>query len=331
MQHFLMEKFLGIFLFTFISSVFEVYSDEGILCPRFNEEESLVMNRRGFLKCLVEVRTHEVKTGFEPIQSFEKYCLNTYFSHLEWPRDIYFDQYHLLRLQNASYYAGYKALDVNINAGTITAISGGIIRVDYLHMNALMRNESSVVFPDIVASTMYDQGIPEYLCLVAFTELAKNDGHTDSIYHIPVVWERCTIRQTDVFYCDVPPVKDNFSFSNETVFCKDGYTGSYCHLKKNSCQSLGCSKNGLCLIGSDEFYCMCFPGKGGNFCERTVNACSNVNCNNRGTCEVKDFIPVCNCTDTMYEGAFCERRVSNKPLFEEVSIMDFQSIVNSFD
>ncbi|OUC42235.1 hypothetical protein D917_03100, partial [Trichinella nativa] len=39
----------------------------------------------------------------------------------------------------------------------------------------------------------------------------------------------------------------------------------------------------------------------------TVHACSNVNCNNRGTCEVKNFLPVCNCTDEMYEGAFCER------------------------
>ncbi|KRZ03763.1 Sushi, nidogen and EGF-like domain-containing protein 1 [Trichinella zimbabwensis] len=333
MQHFMMDKVLGIFLFTFIFSVFEVYSEKKIVCPRFNEKEAWLMNRAGFKKCLVEVRTDKVKTEFEPIQSFERYCLNTFFSHLEWPRDIYYDAYHPQRQKNTSYYAGYKALDVSINAGTITAISGGIVRVDYLHMNSLVRNESSVVFPDMVASTMYDQGIPEYLCLVGFTEQSSSD---DSTYDILVIWERCTIRETDVFYCDVPPMNDDFIISDQSIRCKEGKTGDYCHIEKNSCQDVedkeeGCQKNGLCFVGSDKTYCKCFPGKKGKFCEETVDACSNVNCNNRGTCEVKDFIPVCNCTDEMYEGAFCERRVSNKPLFEEVNIMDFQSIVDSFD
>ncbi|XP_003374728.1 hypothetical protein Tsp_03918 [Trichinella spiralis] len=284
-----MDKFLGIFLFTFIFSV----SAENVLCPSLNESEIVLLKLDAFPYCLVKVKTDKIETGFEPIQSFEGYCNKNYLSHLEWQRDLFIDPYMSNRQKNATYYMGYKAYDVDVNSRTITAISDGILRVDNLHWDSRMSNESSVTFNDIMQTTKYYQGLPEQLCLVGLSEDLSKNVNTQ----YGVIWERCTIRKTNVFYCKAQPLKvENIDFDLDSggFKCHTGYVGNYCQ------------------IG-------------------TVDACSNVNCNNRGTCEVKNFFPVCNCTDEMYEGAFCERRVSNKHLFEEVSIMNFQSMINSFD
>ncbi|KRX17460.1 Uncharacterized protein -like protein 2, partial [Trichinella nelsoni] len=307
-----------------------------VLCPSFNESGNLLRKLGKFPYCLVEVETDKIETEFEPINSFERYCNKNYFSHIEWQRDVFIDPYSHLRRKSATYYMGYKAFDVDINSLTITAISGGILRVDYLHWDSRMSNESSVTFKDIIETTKYYQGIPEQLCLVGLSKDLSKNKHTQ----YGILWERCTIRQTDVFYCKAQPLKDKNIIihadhshsendsdyvSDEGYPCKTGYSGKYCQIEVDSCLIKGCSENGLCFAGNDKAYCKCFSGTEGQHCESTVDVCSNVNCNNRGTCEVKNFFPVCNCTDKMYEGAFCERRVSNKHLFEEVNIMNFQS------
>ncbi|KAL1244772.1 Protocadherin Fat [Trichinella spiralis] len=321
-----MDKFLGIFLFTFIFSV----SAENVLCPSLNESEIVLLKLDAFPYCLVKVKTDKIETGFEPIQSFEGYCNKNYLSHLEWQRDLFIDPYMSNRQKNATYYMGYKAYDVDVNSRTITAISDGILRVDNLHWDSRMSNESSVTFNDIMQTTKYYQGLPEQLCLVGLSEDLSKNVNTQ----YGVIWERCTIRKTNVFYCKAQPLKvENIDFDLDSggFKCHTGYVGNYCQIEVDSCLNKGCSGNGQCFVGNDKVYCKCFSGNEGPYCESTVDACSNVNCNNRGTCEVKNFFPVCNCTDEMYEGAFCERRVSNKHLFEEVSIMNFQSMINSFD
>ncbi|KRY12039.1 Sushi, nidogen and EGF-like domain-containing protein 1, partial [Trichinella patagoniensis] len=303
----------------------------GILCPSFKDSEKSVIDLQLSLYCLVEVTTDKIEAGFEPIHSFERYCNKNFFSHIDWQRNIFVDPLGILRRKNSTYYMGYKAFDVDINAGTITAISGGILRVDYLHWDSRVRNESTVTFKDMMNATKYYQGIPERLCLVGLSkDLLKNQDT-----QFGILWERCTIRKTDVFYCRAQTLKQeniDIDLNVEGKFkCKTGYVGKYCQIEVDSCLNKDCSGNGQCFAGNDKAYCKCISGKEGPYCERTVDACSNVNCNNRGTCEVKNFLPVCNCTDEIYEGAFCERRVSNKNLFEEVNIMNFQSMVNAFD
>ncbi|KRX79050.1 Sushi, nidogen and EGF-like domain-containing protein 1 [Trichinella sp. T6] len=321
-----MDKFFGIFLFTFSFSVSPL---QGILCPSFNNLETVLIDLQLSPYCVVEVKTDEIEAGFEPIQDFERYCNKHFFSHIDWPRDIFVDPLGILKQKNSTYYMGYKAVDVDINAETITAISGGILRVDHLHWDTRMGNESTVTFKDILKATKYYQGIPEQLCLVGLSkDLLKN-----SVTEFGVLWERCTIRKTDVFYCRAQTINrenvdsdENEEDIDEKFVCTTGYVGRYCQIEVDSCLNKYCSGNGQCFAGNDKAYCRCLSGKEGPYCERTVHACSNVNCNNRGTCEVKNFLPVCNCTDEMYEGAFCERRVSNKHLFEEVNIMNFQSM-----
>ncbi|KRX64219.1 Uncharacterized protein -like protein 2, partial [Trichinella sp. T9] len=324
----LMGKFFGIFLFTFF---FSVSALKGILCPSFDNSKTVLIDLQQSPYCVVEVKTDEAEAGFEPIQEFERYCNKHFFSHIDWPRNIFVDPLGTLKQKRATYYMGYKAFDVDINAETITAISGGILRVDYLHWDSRMSNESTVTFSDILNITNYHQGIPEQLCLLGLSKDLSKNPNTE----FGVLWERCTIRKTDVFYCRAQTINEEnigMDFYIDGNFtCNTGYVGRYCQIEVDSCLNKYCSGNGQCFAGNDKAYCKCLPGKEGLYCERTVHACSNVNCNNRGTCEVKNFLPVCNCTDEMYEGAFCERRVSNKHLFEEVNIMNFQSMVNAFD
>lgn len=72
--------------------------------------------------------------------------------------------------------------------------------------------------------------------------------------------------------------------NSHLCICNEGYTGSYCAIELNECDSAPCLNGATCtdLVGS--YLCSCTKGFQGQNCELNVDDCKPNPCQNGGTC-----------------------------------------------
>ena len=101
-----------------------------------------------------------------------------------------------------------------------------------------------------------------------------------------------------------------------------GYTGGYCHIELDECQSGPCLHNGRCVDQMNAYSCNC-SGTGyvgarcdinaehcpedeaGQRCARDINECESSPCRH-GSCIDELLEYHCDCSDTGYEGTHCD-------------------------
>ena len=89
--------------------------------------------------------------------------------------------------------------------------------------------------------------------------------------------------------------------------CDLGFTGFFCDVEVQECDSDPCWNNGVCGEESEgEFECDCDDtGFTGVHCEIDVNECSSAPCSNGGVCMNQRNGYICFCVDN-YQGENCE-------------------------
>lgn len=71
-------------------------------------------------------------------------------------------------------------------------------------------------------------------------------------------------------------LKIKFNYSNSDGYwceCEPGYTGTYCEMKIDECQSSPCGQNGKCIDLVNGYKCVCHPGYTGITCTENINEC----------------------------------------------------------
>ena len=59
--------------------------------------------------------------------------------------------------------------------------------------------------------------------------------------------------------------------------CEPGYTGIYCEIKIDECQSSPCGPNGKCIDLVNGYKCICHPGYTGTTCTENIDECKLYN------------------------------------------------------
>ncbi|KAB7506967.1 Protein jagged-2, partial [Armadillidium nasatum] len=92
--------------------------------------------------------------------------------------------------------------------------------------------------------------------------------------------------------------------------CDPGYTGQFCHININECESNPCQNGGTCVDQIDGFLCVCDLGWEGQLCNIEINECFSSPCKNNGTCKdgLLDF--KCECL-LDWKGRTCSSKTSH--------------------
>ncbi|XP_058822822.1 protein crumbs isoform X2 [Topomyia yanbarensis] len=93
--------------------------------------------------------------------------------------------------------------------------------------------------------------------------------------------------------------------NNFTCSCKTGFAGPLCDTP--FCLLEECRNDAVCIANDENVpICRCTPGYTGRFCEIEIDECESAPCLNGGQCI--DFINIyrCNCSGTGFEGLNCE-------------------------
>ncbi|KRX21342.1 Sushi, nidogen and EGF-like domain-containing protein 1 [Trichinella nelsoni] len=313
-----MDRMFEIVLLALIFGGFDHrFVAEGIHCPEFRMSEDLTVfsfdDRPTTGICVSEVSTrHVLKQTFHVIDNFERACNYYYHGHLRWNRNRFVDGYKHRRRHSVPWFnQGYaiRKWDLDGPEEVATGLSEGILRVDRLYRRKnLLENESSLVYEDIITSVPRGGDFKVQLCSLIVNDTVEGNFEFYGNGSDNILWEPCTQRRSDYFYCLLQPIDSRHHKSTKPLICNEGYTGFYCILENRSCEVQGCSNSGKCFLGVEGDRCHCFAGYNGKNCAEIMNPCTDVNCNNRGNCTVKNGHPVCVCNDENYTGAFCERR-----------------------
>ncbi|GFY47572.1 protein serrate [Trichonephila inaurata madagascariensis] len=86
-------------------------------------------------------------------------------------------------------------------------------------------------------------------------------------------------------------------FSDFSCVCDLGYSGRYCHEKKNECESNPCLNNGTCIDAEAGFWCDCKQGWKGKTCNLRHSHCDVQTCQNGGTCRDMGDAFHCTCNE----------------------------------
>lgn len=93
--------------------------------------------------------------------------------------------------------------------------------------------------------------------------------------------------QNGAICTDIPDAfKTSFSNSihpNNTCTCATGYSGDFCEISTNECDSMNCGDNGSCSDYLGYAVCVCDSGYSGDSCE-VDDFCAGNLCSGRGTC-----------------------------------------------
>ncbi|KRX21341.1 General transcription factor IIF subunit 1 [Trichinella nelsoni] len=302
-----MDRMFEIVLLALIFGGFDHrFVAEGIHCPEFRMSEDLTVfsfdDRPTTGICVSEVSTrHVLKQTFHVIDNFERACNYYYHGHLRWNRNRFVDGYKHRRRHSVPWFnQGYaiRKWDLDGPEEVATGLSEGILRVDRLYRRKnLLENESSLVYEDIITSVPRGGDFKVQLCSLIVNDTVEGNFEFYGNGSDNILWEPCTQRRSDYFYCLLQPIDSRHHKSTKPLICNEGYTGFYCILEAVKFKVAVTAENAfweLKEIGATALLIM--------------NPCTDVNCNNRGNCTVKNGHPVCVCNDENYTGAFCERR-----------------------
>lgn len=57
-----------------------------------------------------------------------------------------------------------------------------------------------------------------------------------------------------------------------------GYDGDLCEKEVNECTSDPCQNGGICVDGTNKFYCECLQSYSGTLCQNIVGVCKSSPC-----------------------------------------------------
>ena len=88
--------------------------------------------------------------------------------------------------------------------------------------------------------------------------------------------------------------------------CKDGYSGTQCHIYTGHCASAPCRNGGSCIpSGESGFICTCPAGVQGKTCEQDTRPCSSNPCANNANCTNHGESYKCHCR-AGFSGEICD-------------------------
>lgn len=92
--------------------------------------------------------------------------------------------------------------------------------------------------------------------------------------------------------------------------CDPGFSGQYCHINVNDCESSPCMNGGTCVDLENSFQCVCDPGWEGPYCNTDVDECAERPCRNNASCRDGDRDFTCVCQDE-WKGRTCSSTTSH--------------------
>ncbi|KAH9489124.1 hypothetical protein Btru_057137 [Bulinus truncatus] len=93
--------------------------------------------------------------------------------------------------------------------------------------------------------------------------------------------------------------------------CAVGYTGQFCEINIDDCQSKPCQYNGTCTDLVNNYTCTCIDGISGRNCETNINDCDPNPCLNNGICQDRINNYTCDCNNTGFTGPRCEQNIDD--------------------
>ena len=102
--------------------------------------------------------------------------------------------------------------------------------------------------------------------------------------------------------------------------CTEGFSGTYCEINMQPCQSLICLDHCVCIEKNlTTFECQCLPGYEGDNCEINTDYCQDVTCQNNGQCRSLLLNFTCECLTTDFTGLYCEIKSSSLTIHQIIN------------
>jgi protein eyes shut len=90
-----------------------------------------------------------------------------------------------------------------------------------------------------------------------------------------------------------------------TCECADGWTGRFCSINIDECESSPCLNGAVCIDKIAGYACSCSKEYTGTNCEESIKVCNDSPCKNSALCLMEEGQPICYCVPD-FHGEKCE-------------------------